>query len=428
MLKKILVTILSSGYSQFVGVCTFLITARFYGVEGRGVYASVTTLATFSVALVGLSTGMVVPYLVVSASGGREEFFRKSLSTMVCLVLALSLLSGLFIALAYGCSDVLQAKLPARYLIVVGLSLPYYMWSGTNDFIFSSAGEIVQQNRIEFINRTAFLVTSFGLILFNDLSLLGYMGVYAAFNLLQMVREMLFLTRRFKAEVRLDLALAAALVRKGLTAHPVTIASLLNTSLSILVLTYYSVDLKDVGYFNFVCQLTAMIAILPIVVNRYLLSEITAHGAASVWKAQKRIMLYCLLATAAICALAFVLIEPFCRVFKQEFVGAVTLFRMILVVVVPSSFCILMQNQWYSSGRFKLMSITNVSVGVAGAALTFVTIPRFHEFGAAITTIVSYSVLCAINLVLFVRIDRQVKLSSSKPQAAPPKSPFANGA
>ena len=409
MVKKVFVTILSSGYSQFVGICTFLMTAKFYGVEGRGIYASVTSVATFSSALVGLSVGMVLPYFVVSSGMAREQFLKEKLVTILALVFSLSLVAALAVAVTYGLDPMLRSKLPIKYLIVVGFSFPYYMWMGSNDYLFSSAGQIVQQNRIEFLNRTGFLVLSVLLIALARLSLLAYMALYGVFNLVQMTREVRFLLRKFDVDFVVDRRLVLDIVRKGISVHPVTVASMLNTTFSVLVITYYSKNLRDVGYFNFVCQLTSMLAILPIVVNRYLLSEITAHGALAVWPKQKRIMLYCLLVTALVCVAAFFLVEPFCKIFKREFIGAVDLFRLILVMVVPSSFCILMQSQWFSSGRFRLMSATNVTVGVLGALITLVSVPKFHEFGAAATTVFTYGALFIVNLAFYLKIDRDFR-------------------
>ncbi len=60
---------------------------------------------------------------------------------------------------------------------------------------------------------------------------------------------------------------------------------------------------------------------------------------------------------------AAVLIVPFCEIMKREFIGAVRLFRLFLLIVLPSSFCTLMQSQWYSSGLFKIMSIANIVIG-----------------------------------------------------------------
>lgn len=422
MLKKIAVTLLSNGYAQFVAVSVFLLTARFYGVEGRGIYASATAAWTFGASLLGFSIGTVLPYFVVSASDGRERFFRERLVSLVVLVLALSFFAGAAICGLHTLYPALRGKVPLSHLAAVGVSFPYYMWMGSNDLVFSSAGEIVRQNRITFFNRTAFLLASAAAIAVLHASLFSFLILYGAFNLLQMTSEIWFLARRFRVEFVVDTKFIWAVIGKGLSVHAVTIAALLNTSFSILVLTYYSRDLKDVGYFNFVAQLTSMLMLLPIVVNRYLMSEITAHGAREVWPKQKRIMLFCLLTMCAICVVAAVLIEPFCRLFKSDFVGAVTLFRMILIVVVPSAFCTLMQSQWYSSGLFKLMSITNVGVGVLSAVVTLLTVPRFHEFGAATTTIVTFSALFVINLVFYFRLDREQRGPLLTVEVAPPRT------
>jgi O-antigen/teichoic acid export membrane protein len=406
MLRKIAITIASTGYAQVVAAAIFFITARFYGAEGRGSYAAATSLATFATAILGLSVGIAIPYFVVNAPGGREAFFRKSLSTVLITVGILSVIAALTTLVVLTIRPQLLGRVPASVVFVACLSMPYYTWIGSNDIIFSSAGAIVQQNRIAIINRTAFLLVSTIAILVWQISLVGYLVTYGAFNLLLMFQEIRFLARHFRTELRFEVSLATSLLRKGLQAHAVTIASLLNTSFSILALSYYSKDLIDVGYFNFASQLATLIMILPIVVNRYLMSEITARGPALVWPMQKRIMGFCLLAMALICVASFFLVVPFCRLLKPEFLGAVPLFRLFLLVILPSSFCTLMQSQWYSSGLFKVMSATNIAVGVGSVSITLFAVPRFHEYGAFATTLCTYLALFVINVIFYIRTER----------------------
>ncbi len=86
-------------------------------------------------------------------------------------------------------------RLPVSILMAIGLSFPYYMWTGSNDAIFSAAGQIVQQNRITFLNRTGFILVSTFLVIFAQISLVSYLLVYGTFNILQMYQEIRFLAK-----------------------------------------------------------------------------------------------------------------------------------------------------------------------------------------------------------------------------------------
>jgi len=418
MLRKIVATLLTNGFSQFVAVALFLLTAKNYGVSGRGIYAAVTSLGTFASSLFGLSIGMVLPHLVTAAGVPRDAFFKRSLASIVALVLILTCLTLVGVSVAYTIDPRILGRIPGVYLAAAGLSFPYFMWIGCNDLVFASAGEITQQNRIVLVNRCLLVITSGVLVGVIRVPLLGYLLVYGAFNLIQMGREIWFLFHRFDADLRIDTGLMKTIVRNGLTLHAVTIASLLNTTFSVLVVTYYSPDLRDVGYLNFVAQLTSMLVIVPIVVNRYLTAEITARGVKAVWPQQKRIMSYGILLTIGITIIAAVLIDPFCRLFKHEFLGAVTLFRLTLIAVVPSAFSIMMTSQWYSSGRFKLMSITTMAIGVMSAVSTLVAVPRLHEFGALITTLLTSAATLAVNLAFFVSLNRATASSDGTSAAS----------
>ena len=44
MIRKISFTVLFYGYSQLIAFLIFILTAKFYGVEGRGIYAAVISI------------------------------------------------------------------------------------------------------------------------------------------------------------------------------------------------------------------------------------------------------------------------------------------------------------------------------------------------------------------------------------------------
>lgn len=406
MFKRVTGTVLATVYTQVAALAIFILTSKFYGSEGRGIYASSISIGTFATSILSLSVGIVLPHLVVTSGETRETFFKKSLATIVALVVTLSTVSlaGVFVACALH--PALAGNVPMPHLVAIGLSFPFFMWSVSSNLIFSAAGAISAQNRIGLINRTAFLAVSVLLTIGTHARLLTYLFAYSAFNILQMAQEIQALSRSCNARLRLDLQLAKRLVYKGATVHAVTIASMLNSTFSVLTLNYYVSDIKEVGYFNFASQLSVFVMVIPMVVNRFFLSDITATDAITAWARQRRAMLACLLFMIPVCLCAYFLVVPFCRLFKAEFAGSVYLFRLFLIAVVPSSFCAMMQSQWFSSGAFGLMSGINIAVGVVCAVTTLMLVPRFHAVGAAMTTILNYSILAAINLVFFARLNR----------------------
>ena len=108
--------------------------------------------------------------------------------------------------------------------------------------------------------------------------------------------------------------------------------------------------------------------------------------------------------------LAYFLIVPFCTIFKKnEFADAIPLFRLMLVAILPSTFCTLMQSQWYSRGYFKIMSLTNIIIGCIGAGITILLVPVYKATGAAITTIFTYVSLFLVNFIFYLKIDKKVR-------------------
>ena len=147
------------------------------------------------------------------------------------------------------------------------------------------------------------------------------------------------------------------------------------------------------------------------VVNRYFISDVTAGGiTAELWQRQKRIMKNCLLIMFVIAMAAYFLITPFCNLLKKEFNSAIPLFRLLLLVVIPSSFCFLMQSQWFSRGYFKAMSVINITVGIFAAVISLLFVPRYGAYGAAATIIFTDTMLFLVNIAFYLKIQRGFKL------------------
>ncbi len=410
MIKKISVTIFFYGYAQFIAFLIFVLTAKFYGVEGRGIYASVISFGTFTCTLLSLSIANVIPYFVIHSKEGRDVFFKRLLFTITGLVFLFSILSVAVLTIAYFVKPSLFGNVPQKYLLAGILSIPYFTWMGTNDAIFSSGGEIITQNKIAFINRTLLVITTFLLLWIFALPLADYLIIYGIFNLLQMTHELFFLNKKYKADLTFKFSFAVAIIKKGLQAHLFTIAGLLNTTFGLIVLNYYSKDIREVGDFNFAVQISSLLMVVPIVINRYFISNMTAMGInATSWQKQKQVMKYCLLIMLVVSVAAYFLITPFCYLVKKEFYSAIPLFRLLLLTVIPSSFCFLMQSQWYGRGYFKKMSLINIVAGACSAVISLCFVPYYKSYGAAAAIIFTYTVLFIVNILFFMRIEREIK-------------------
>ncbi len=407
MLKKISFTTLFYAYVQGVAFLVFILTARYYGAEGRGILASVTSMGTFTATLLGLSIGSVIPYFIIEYRKDREVFFRERFFSLLAIIFLLTMVTFIALVATYFIRPALFGSIELEYLLAGALSLPYFMWIGSNDFLFSSAGKIRNQNIIGFYIKGAFLVVCFIAFSVFKISLLGFLILYGCFNLLQFFTEVLFFIRSTAARFFVDTNFIRKLIGKGLQLHAVSIAGILNTTFSVLVLNYYSKnDMRDVGNLNFATQLSSLLMVVPLVVNRYMYGEITAHGLKTGWKKQKKVIRYCLLFMTVVSIAAYFLIVPFTSFWGSEFTDAVPVFRTILIILVPSSFCTLMQSQWYSRGYFKVMSAINISVGIAGALITLYTIPRYGMYGAVITTLFTYIAFFIINVIFYYKIER----------------------
>lgn len=416
MFKKVSATTLFYAYLQAVSFLIFLLTAKYFGAHGRGLYASVTSMGTFTATLVGLSIGSVIPYFVVEFKQSRDVFFRERFYSILALISLLTLLAFLALALTYLIRPVLFGNISLQYLLAAAISLPYFMWIGSNDFLFSSAGKIRNQNIIGFFVKGGFLIVCFMLFYFFKINLINFLVLYGCFNLLQLAAEVSWFVKTVHAKFLINMVFIKSLVKKGLHIHAVSIAGLLNTSFSILVLNYYAKnDLRAVGNLNFATQLSSLLMVVPLVVNRYMYSEITAYGIKEGWKKQKKIIKYCLFFMAVVSIAAYFLIVPFCSFWGKEFTDAIPVFRIILLILLPSSFCTLMQSQWYSRGYFKLMSVINISVGIVGALITLYTIPRYGMYGAVITTIFTYISFFIINLIFYFKINSSKNTDEPKP-------------
>ncbi|MFZ1527350.1 MAG: hypothetical protein WAT19_01275 [Ferruginibacter sp.] len=407
MFKKISYTILYYAYVQIIAFIIFVLTANFYGAHGRGIYASVTTIFTFTATILSLSVGGVIPYFSNIFKGNPKAFLKENFYSLLLMLIILTFICFFVSSSLFLISPSWFGSIDIKYLIAAAMSLPFFVWISTNDFLFAILGEIKRQNFIGFYVKTTYLIGSFLFVFFYKISLLGFIIIYSLFNLVQLGAECFFLLKKVRPQKKIQYNFIKNVLKRAFLLHFVSVASLLNTSFSLIVLNYYSAnDLKDVGNLNYANQLAAILMVLPLVANKFMYEETALKGLQESWQAQKKILYYTMCAMVGLCVLAYFLIVPFTNLLKKEFLSAVPVFRWMLLAILPSSFCALMQNQWYSRGDLKNYSVINIVVGLLTAIFSFVAISAWGIYGAVASSMFSFSGLFIFNFLYYLKINK----------------------
>ena len=161
-LNKIIETSGAKFYGLFVGVFSLSYSAHILGVEGRGLFASVTTWIGMFAVLSSLSLGQSF-FKALSLVQGESK--KELVGSVFYLLVALSSLASLswFVSFFLG----ILPEISLSLLTVGGMLIPLFIWDHISPNVMSSLGLISSYNKSVILSRTVtvgslFLLLSIG--------------------------------------------------------------------------------------------------------------------------------------------------------------------------------------------------------------------------------------------------------------------------
>jgi O-antigen/teichoic acid export membrane protein len=394
-------------YWMIAALITTVITARFLGPEGRGVYVAAVAWVTLFSSVGNLSLSQVVVYL---ASGKpRESWLGPLTASALSIVTSLAVIGWVVVALLFAVSGGrMFPNLDALTLCVAFTLLPFMLWIEVGNNLLLSMGRLKVMNLSQMIGATSALALTFAAV-----GLLGgeVRSALLATTLAQAVAVAIGLTTilRSGAVLRPQRAVSRELITGGLKLHLNAIGTYLFAQSNILILNQYRSP-EETAYFQLAMQLFAGIQIVPAAVSSVAYSMIVKEGPDAAWPRQRNLMgmvIALMIGVAVIASFAAPWLIPLA--FGDRFVPAVSLFRILLLAIVGMTMSVIMASQWIARGLFLQSAFLTLAVGCAAVVANFLAIPRYGAEGAAWAMVGTYTVATLGSGIMALWVERRYR-------------------
>lgn len=409
MFRNVSLTVLINIGNQALLFIIFLLSAKMFGPEGRGVVSSLVATVTLVGSFFGFSIGRIVMNEVLSNNTSPELYLKSKYANYLAILFISTFTGIVFTVFLILFFPGFFGQISFTYVAIIFLGLPYYVWSSYSIYFYSILGKTLVQNKITIAVKFIFLALLGIMFFMHILTLKVFVGLFSFVNLLQFTIDQRYLKGRIGYDSKVTRSVILLLLKRSSMIHIDTVGYILYSSLVVVVLNIY-LPVKEVGYFNFAAQLISIILVVPTIVSQFLNAEIAKMGCDGVWPLQKKVILLTCGVVIVIGGMSYLLLPFLISVFNLKFQESIPIFNLLIISLLPNTFCSLMSPQWLGRGLFKYVSYLTLFSGAVGFAILFCTIKRLGVSSGIVANIVIFSVMALVNLYFFFWINKKTAL------------------
>jgi len=383
---------------------TSVITARYLGPEGRGVFVAavgwVTMFATFG----HLSLGQVVIHLATTAPS--DEWLTRVVGSALAILGTAGLIGYAVVVTGYFATDGgMFHHLTPGVLSVAFAALPFMLWIENGNGILMSIDRLPVMNLAQAAGATATLLLTFAALGVFHLRVRGALAALLIAQALTVAISAGYLVRRTGR-----LVVARETVRRllsgGAQLHLNAIGTYLFTQANVLILNHYR-SAGETAYYQLAVQLMTGLQIIPLAVSAVAYSLVAKHGPDQAWPKQRRLLVEVLLLVMVIIVIAYFAAPAVVGlIFGRDFLPSVPLLRILLIGAIGMTISIVMASQWIARGLFLQAAMTTLAIGAATVVLNYLVVPRYGMYGAAWVTVGTYVVTMLVNIAMALWVER----------------------
>lgn len=385
-----------------ISIAVSVVIARLLGPEGKGQYTIALLIPSLSFIFMGMGLGESIVYFI-----GKKEISEKSvLGTVSLLYLLIS--SVTFVALyfllgAYG-ARLLPGLTPMMMKVALFMVFPYIFIS-TFDHFFLAKNKVYLYGLVDVLNGLLLLMllitlyfksipVDAGLVLLGELIITGLLCLYSASAILKIIGWPDFKNVYKNSKT---------LVSYGAKVNVTNILSFVHVRADSFMINYL-LNPFSVGIYSVAVNITEQIWLIPRSISKILFKEVSLGG-----EETDKLTLVVLKATIFLSFLMAVFIAivglPLIRIlYSADFVGAYLPMCILLVGVVASAGSRIITSAFHGSGDTNSAIKASVASVPLNIGLNLFMIPWLGIVGAAITTMISYSVIFIYRVYLYRKL------------------------
>lgn len=384
-----------------VGMGTGVITARWLGPEGRGIFQLVVVVAPFMIAnLVKLG----IPQASVYAIKRERVDPSVVVSATTWLALALGLAAGAacWAARDWVLANVLKDADPAT-LGVVMLLVPIVILQAYLLGVVQALQRFGEYNVQQIVPNVLGFVGMAVVLIWLRGGVLAAVATHAAIMVFVTAWLALRVNRVAPIRLRVDVGVVGRMLRFGVKSHVQTLAATWHLRIDQMLVAYL-LDPGQVGLYAVAVNLTNLLLRLPDAFGTVLFPRLAAASG----EAGEEVTALACRGTFAILvagAVVYVLAGPTVLgiLYGDRFAGSVAPMLALLPGIVLMGHYLLLSRYFTSRARQEVNIAAAVTALAVNVGANLVLIPRLGIVGAAISSVGSYGLAAVVLMVAFVR-------------------------
>jgi O-antigen/teichoic acid export membrane protein len=384
---------------------TTVVTSRFLGPEGRGIYVAAVGWVMMFATVGHLSLAPVTLFVV--AGKKPEEWLRSVLGSLLAIAGVVTLAGW---AVAGGLYAATGGRafhhLSATVVVLAFAALAPLLWVEIQYGPLLAAGRLALFNTSQIVGATASVVLTLVAVVVLRLGVAGALVALALAQLIAVAIPLAVLARSIGA-LHVDRAIVRALLKGAAQLHLNAVGTYLITQANVVILNHYRTP-AETAHFQLALQLMIGIQIIPTAVNAVAYSLVSAKGPDGAWPEHRRLLFSVVMLVAALAVVGY-FAAPFAvrLVFGEAYLPTVPIFRILLWGVVGMSMSLVMASQWNGRGLFLQYSVLMLCTGALTLAANWLVVPAYGAHGAAWVTVGTYGLAILSSTAMILWIEKR---------------------
>ena len=399
---KVAATLTTRGLLLFVTLASSIVSARYLGPEGRGVYAVLMSIAAIGVQFGNVGLHAANTYFLGQDRSLRSRIVYNSASVSLLLggviILGLSVLRGLIWTPG-------GYPLWMYYVAVAGIPFSLFYLFAVN--IRLGLGQIGSFNRTEIIVNVSGLVAVVVLLAALRLDA-GSLIVYSTvFNACAAVWLFLQLMRSAEPE-KFDMALFSRMFRYGLKAYTAAIFAFLVLRFDLLMVNRM-IGVEAAGIYSMAVQIADVLYLFPVSIGLVLFPEIAGMKSGTLAFAKSTARVTAMLLGVGAVGVWFVAPLFIQIAYGTEFIEAATALKWLLPGIWILGINTVFMNYFAGTGMPLITVISPAIALLMNVGLNLILIPRMGISGAALASTVAYFLMfgCSMAYLFWTRTSAE---------------------
>lgn len=374
-----------------------VIIARTLGPSNKGLIAVALLYPSLFFTIFNLTIGLGI----IHHMGKRQYDVREFAGSALIMLITMSLLSlAVFFVSISPCRETLYKGVETRYLIIAGISLPFYLMLYYFSSILQGDMDIRGYNignQLSSFSNLFFVLIFIALWRFSALEavIAGISGVALGglFSLYKIIKR--------TGGVSFNKELTSRIAKDGAKMHMGAIATFMFNQANIFILNYYATP-AEVGFYSVAFSIANILFFFSVSLEIGLYPKV-AHAAMEdavklVQVATRQILI--ITASAALIMAVFskgIVLIYGGKAFLPSVIPLLLLLPGVVVFVIPK----ILATLWVRKGWFLPLTFIATCTAILSIILNLLLIPKFGANGAAIATTITYGLASVIGLFLF---------------------------